>query len=215
MLFLVIGKSTHNKLRMNSQITVSQQSIAKQLLVNNLNKLCPELANVVKEFAFYDKVSQVSRNLKNEIIAGMDRDFVPGVGVRLTEGTGILADADMPYVRYRHTAIQLADFHRSNLQFVNCYRCGGYIQSNTHMMSSQHVICRCGVIDLIDDEEIDDADIAHVMNNEDNEDFPPNDEEDNEDNEDNEDDEDDEGFELHYQEDDDEDMYNGNDYEYS
>ena len=171
MLFLVIGKSTHNKLRMNSQITVSQQSIAKQLLVNNLNKLCPELANVVKEFAFYDKVSQVSRNLKNEIIAGMDRDFVPGVGVRLTEGTGILADADMPYVRYRHTAIQLADFHRSNLQFVNCYRCGGYIQSNTHMMSSQHVICRCGVIDLIDDEEIDDADIAHVMNNEDNEDF--------------------------------------------
>ena len=208
MLFLVIGKSTHNKLRMNSQITVSQQSIAKQVLVNNL-RLIPDLANVVKHFAFYDKVSQVSRNLKNEIIAGMDRDFVPGVGVRLTEGTGILADADMPYVRYRHTAIQLADFHRSNLQFVNCYRCGGYIQSNTHMMSSQHVICRCGVIDLIDDEEIDDADIASVMNDEG---FPPpNDEEDEEDQEDQ---EDDEGFELHYQEDD-EDVYNGNEYEYS
>ena len=193
---------------MNSQITVSQQSIAKQVLVNNL-RLIPDLANVVKQFTFYDKVSQVSRNLKNEIIAGMDRDFVPGVGVRLTEGTGILADADMPYVRYRHTAIQLADFHRSNLQFVNCYRCGGYIQSNTHMMSSQHVICRCGVIDLIDDEEIDDADIASVMNDEG---FPPpNDEEDEEDQEDQ---EDDEGFELHYQEDD-EDVYNGNEYEYS
>ena len=179
MLFLSFEKSTHNKLRMNSQITVSQQSIAKQVLVNNL-RLIPDLANVVKQFTFYDKVSQVSRNLKNEIIAGMERDFVPGVGVRLTEGTGILADADMPYVRYRHTAIQLADFHRSNLQFVNCYRCGGYIQSNTHMMSSQHVICRCGVIDLIDDEEIDDADIASVMNDEDEE-------------------ENDEGFELHYQ----------------
>ena len=191
---------------MNSQITVSQQSIAKQVLVNNL-RLIPDLANVIKGFAFYDKVSQVSRNLKNEIIAGMDRDFVPGVGVRITEGTGILSDADMPYVRYRHTAMQLADFHRSNLQFVNCYTCGGYIQSNTHMMSSQPVICRCGVIDLIDDEEIDDeeiddADIASVMNDEG---FPPPNDED---------DDDDEGFELHYQEDD-EDVYNGNDYEYS
>ena len=172
----------------------SQQSIKKQVLANKL-RLLPELVNVVKDFTFYDRVSQVSRNLKNEIIAGMERDFVPGVGVRLTEGTGILADADMPYVRYRHTAIQLADFHRSNLQFVNCYTCGNYIQSNTHIMSSQHVICRCGVIDLIDDEEIDDADIASVMNDEDEE-------------------ENDEGFELHCQEDD-EDVYNENDYEYS
>jgi hypothetical protein len=199
--FSPLKKVPITKTRMNSQITVSQQSIAKQVLVNNL-RLIPDLANLVKQFAFYDKVSQVSRNLKNEIIAGMDRDFVPGVGVRLTEGTGILADADMSYVRYRHTAIQLADFHRSNLQFVNCYRCGGYIQSNTHMMSSQHVICSCGVIDLIDDEEIDDA-VASVMNDEG---FPPNDED--------EEDQEDEEFELHYQEDD-EDVYNENEYEYS
>ena len=195
---------------MNSQITVSQKSIAKQVLVNNL-RLIPDLANVVKQFTFYDKVSQVSRNLKNELIVGMDRDFVPGVGHRISEGTGILADADIPSVRYRHTAIQLADFDRGNLQFVNCYTCGGYIQSNTHMISSHRVVCRCGVIDLIDDEdlideEIDDADIVSVMNDEE---FPPNDQDDEEEAE-----EDDEGFELHYQEDEN-DYYNGNDYEYS
>ena len=139
---------------MNSQITVSQKSVEKQLLVNNL-RLIPELINIVKDFAFYDKVSEVSRNLKNVLIAGLDESFEPGSGIghQSTEGTGILGNAEMPYIRYRHTAIQLPEFLYHNFQFVACYTCGGYIMTNT-ILSSQDVICRCGVTDFIDDDEV-------------------------------------------------------------
>ena len=181
MVSLLIGKSTHNKTRMNSQITVSQKSVEKQVLVNNLG-LIPDLANVIKEFAFYDRVSQVSRNLKNVLIAGLDESFEPGFGYYFTEGFGVVFDGG--YVRYRQSGIQLLDFN-GNFQFVTCYSCGGYIHSNAPIIA-HNALCSCNVINLIE-------------NGDDDED---------------EDQEDDEGFELHYQEDD-EDMYNGNDYEYS
>ena len=64
---------------MNSHVT-SIQSIEKQLLVNNLD-LFPELKNVVKEFTFYDKVSQVSRNIKDYVMVGLNLSLVaPGSG---------------------------------------------------------------------------------------------------------------------------------------
>ena len=151
-LFSPLKKAPITKTRMNSQITVSQKSVAKQVLVNNLG-LIPDLANVIKEFAFYDKVSQVSRNLKNVLIAGLDESFEPGLGYESTEGTGILANAEMPYIRYRHTAIQLPEFLHHNFQFVACHTCGGYIMTNT-ILSSHAVICRCGVTDFIDDDEV-------------------------------------------------------------
>ena len=186
---------------MNSQITVSQKSVAKQVLVNNLG-LIPDLANVIKGFAFYDKVSQVSRNLKNVLIAGLDESFEPGLGYHFTEGFGIVLDGG--YVRYRQSGIQLLDFN-GNFQFVTCYSCGGYIHSNSPIIAD-NALCRCNVINLIEhgdiDEDIGDLMDDAVMNDEV---FP---DEDN-----NEEDEDDEEFELHHQED--EDNYNGNDYEYS
>jgi hypothetical protein len=180
MLFLSFEKSTNTKTRMNSRVTVSQKSVEKQVLVNNLG-LIPDLANVIKEFAFYDKVSQVSRNLKNVLIAGLDESFEPGFGYYFTEGFGVVFDGG--YVRYRQSGIQLLDFN-GNFQFVTCYSCGGYIHSNAPIIA-HNALCSCNVINLIE-------------NGDDDED----------------EDQDDEGFELHYQEDD-EDMYNGNDYEYS
>ena len=163
---------------MNSQIIVSRKSISKQLLVNNL-ELCPELKNIVKEFTFYDKVSQVSRNLKNELISRLGW----GVGHLFTEGTALLAEGSRSTtVRYRHTAIQLPEFNRHNLQFISCHTCGGYIQSNT--VRAHSVRCHCGVVDLIDDDEEEEEEEAMAATTE----------------------------SWHYQQDDE---YDGSDYEYS
>ena len=182
---------------MNSQIVVSRKSISKQLLVNNLG-LIPELANIVKEFTFYDKVSQVSRILKNELISslGWGRGLLRGQ--MFTEGTALLAEGSRTTtVRYRHTAIQLPEFIHHNLQFISCHTCGGYIESNTVRLHNvtHSVICHCGVVDLIDDDE-EEEDIAIAQDDEDDEDYEGGGG----------------GGASWY---DDEDYYNGGDYEYS
>lgn len=132
---------------MNHHIA-SQQSIQKQVLVNKL-KLFPELANVVKDFTFYDRVSQVSYNLKNRIIDELDRSFSEETGFyTYTEGYGTMGwDGD--FVRYRHTGIQYTD-SPGGLQFITCYRCGNYILSESS--NAPEILCNCGVINLVDDE---------------------------------------------------------------
>jgi hypothetical protein len=140
---------------------VSQQSIAKQVLVNNL-RLVPDLSNVIKEFIFYDKVSQVSRDVKNYVIHRLNlvfdgagasrhgRSYVEGDGMMLAlEGYGVMVTTGEP-VRYRHIGIQCLDSNRG-LQFVVCYKCGNYILSESS--SAPQILCNCGVVNLTDDEE--------------------------------------------------------------
>ena len=136
----------------------SQQSVSKQVLVNKLvnNKLVnkkialfPELSIVVKDFLFYDRVSQVSRNVKNVLLEGLNMSFAPNARHYVfTEGYGILATTG-EFVRYRHTGVQC--IHSiGGLQFITCHKCGNYILSE----SSNHpsILCNCGIIDMIDDE---------------------------------------------------------------
>ena len=158
MLFLSFEKSTHTKTRMNSRVIVSQKSLAKQVLVNNLG-LIPDLANVVKEFAFYDKVSQVSRNIKNEVMSGLNMTFAPGSGHNWSiEGYGTMAMTGEP-IRYKHISLRCVDSNHG-LQFVICYNCGNYIFSESS--STPRILCACGLVDLTDDDDIQDEIIDEV-----------------------------------------------------
>ena len=152
MLFLSFEKSTNTKTRMNSRVIVSQKSLAKQVLVNNLG-LIPDLANVVKEFAFYDKVSQVSRNKKNDVITGLNMTFAPGSSHNWSiEGYGTMAMTG-ELIRYKHVSLRCVDSNHG-LQFVICYNCGNYIFSESS--STPRILCACGLVDLTDDDDIPD-----------------------------------------------------------
>lgn len=178
---------------------VSQQSVSKQVLVNKLvnNKLVnkialfPELSIVVKDFLFYDRVSQLSRNVKNELLEGLNTSFAPNARHYVfTEGYGILATTG-EFVRYRHTGVQC--IHSiGGLQFITCYKCGNYILSE----SSNHpsILCNCGIIDMIDDEIEEEIQAQNMQDEEDEEDneqenIPPAWDNDNDDEEYTEDDE--------------------------
>ena len=140
---------------------VSQQSIAKQILVNNL-RLIPDLLNVVKEFIFYDKVSQESRDVKKYVINRMNLVFDGSSNSRhegsyveedgmmmILEGYGAMVTTGEA-VRYRHVAIKCLD-SIYGLQYVICYKCGNYILSESS--SAPRILCNCGVVNLVDDEE--------------------------------------------------------------
>jgi len=148
---------------------VSQQSIAKQILVNNL-RLVPDLSNVIKEFIFYDNVSQVSQDVKKYVIGrlnlvfdgaasnsrhGPSSSYVEENGMMMIlEGYGEMATTGEP-VRYRHIAIKCLD-SVYGLQYVICYKCGNYILSESS--SAPQILCNCGVVNLVDDEEEEAAD---------------------------------------------------------
>ena len=156
--FSPLKKAPITKTRMNSRIIVSQQSIAKQVLVNNL-VLIPDLANVVKEFAFYDKVSQVSRNIKNDVITGLNMTFAPGSSHNwCIEGYGTMAMTGEP-IRYKHISLRCINSNHG-LQFVICYNCGNYIFSESS--STPRILCACGLVDLTDDDDIQDEIIDEV-----------------------------------------------------
>ena len=153
----------------------SQQSVSKQVLVNKLVKnklvnkiaLFPELSIVVKDFLFYDRVSQVSRNVKNVLLEGLNMSFAPNARHYVfTEGYGILATTG-EFVRYRHTGVQC--IHSiGGLQFITCHKCGNYILSE----SSNHpsILCNCGIIDMIDDEIEEQIQAQNMQDEEDEED---------------------------------------------
>jgi len=143
----------------------SQQSVSKQVLVNKLvnNKLVnkkfalfPELSIVVKDFLFYDRVTQVSRNVKNELIAGLVASFAPNAGhYEFSEGYGLIPDSNF-VIRYKHTAIQCIHSN-SNIQFIACYNCGNFIQSNLGI-TPDNIRCRCGAVELFEYNEEEDQD---------------------------------------------------------
>ena len=154
---------------------VSQQSIAKQILVNNL-RLVPDLSNVIKEYVFYDKVSQVSRDVKNYVIDRLNLVFDGAASkhgpsspyveeqddgmMLILEGYGTMVTTSEP-VRYRHVAIKCLDSNHG-LQFVICYKCGNYILSESS--SAPQILCNCGVVNLVDDDDEEDVDDAEDAN---------------------------------------------------
>ena len=198
----------------------SQQSVSKQVLVNKLvnNKLVnkkialfPELSIVVKDFLFYDRVSQVSRNVKNELIAGLDASFAPNAGhYEFSEGYGLIPDSNF-VIRYKHTAIQCIHSN-SNIQFIACYNCGNFIQSNM-AITPDNIRCRCGAVELFEYNEDEDQD--QEPEPEYDEYFSDEDEEYHYLSQNNQADEEDEYAAGEWYEDEDGDGYIGNDYEYS
>ena len=198
----------------------SQQSVSKQVLVNKLVKnklvnkiaLFPELSIVVKDFLFYDRVSQVSRNVKNELIAGLDASFAPNAGhYEFSEGYGLIPDSNF-VIRYKHTAIQCIHSN-SNIQFIACYNCGNFIQSNM-AITPDNIRCRCGAVELFEYNEDEDED--QEPEPEYDEYFSDEDEEYHYLTQNNQADEEDESVVAgEWYEDEDGDGYIGNDYEYS
>ena len=198
----------------------SQQSVSKQVLVNKLVKnklvnkiaLFPELSIVVKDFLFYDRVSQVSRNVKNELIAGLDASFAPNAGhYEFSEGYGLIPDSNF-VIRYKHTAIQCIHSN-SNIQFIACYNCGNFIQSNM-AITPDNIRCRCGAVELFEYNEDEDQD--QEPEPEYDEYFSDEDEEYHYLTQNNQADEEDESVVAgEWYEDEDGDGYIGNDYEYS
>ena len=197
----------------------SQESVSKQVLVNKLVKnklvnkiaLFPELSIVVKDFLFYDRVSQVSRNVKNELIAGLDASFAPNAGhYEFSEGYGLIPDSNF-VIRYKHTAIQCIHSN-SNIQFIACYNCGNFIQSNM-AITPDNIRCRCGAVELFEYNEDEDQD--QEPEPEYDEYFSDEDEEYHYLSQNNQADEEDEYAAGEWYEDEDGDGYIGNDYEYS
>ena len=197
----------------------SQQSVSKQVLVNKLVKnklvnkiaLFPELSIVVKDFLFYDRVSQVSRNVKNELIAGLDASFAPNAGhYEFSEGYGLIPDSNF-VIRYKHTAIQCIHSN-SNIQFIACYNCGNFIQSNI-AITPDNIRCRCGAVELFEYNEDEDQD--QEPEPEYDEYFSDEDEEYHYLSQNNQADEEDEYAAGEWYEDEDGDGYIGGDYEYS
>ena len=136
------------------QITmISQSSITKQTLINNIN-LSQDILCIIKDLVFYDKVSQLTRKRKDNLICQMRL----GSGYSYFEGTAIQAEQpgiqESVVVNIRYVNIDY-DNERFLLQYVVCYKCGNYDQ--TQSVLTPQTKCHCNLEHHRADEEEEDA----------------------------------------------------------
>ena len=115
---------------------MSDNSIAKQLLINNLRMgMNADLTNLIKEYVFYDQVSQLTKYRKD----GLLRE-IKLIKIGMTEGTTLLTDKEQfvhtrvrrwNYIRiWRRRPIPLVERPNPLLGFMTCSVCGNFYQTS-------------------------------------------------------------------------------------
>lgn len=108
---------------------MSNNSITKQLLINNLRMdLNVDLTNIIKEYVFYDQVSQLTKYIKDELLYEIKL-----IKFGMTEGITLLTDKE----QYVHTRLRRWNYiriwrRRPNplLEFMTCSVCGNFYQTS-------------------------------------------------------------------------------------
>ena len=115
---------------------MSNNTITKQLLINNLRmELNADLTNLIKEYVFYDRVSQLTKYRKD----GLLRE-IKLIKFGMTEGTTLLTEKEQfvntrvrrwNYIRiWRRRPIPLVDRPDPLLGFMICSVCGNFYQTS-------------------------------------------------------------------------------------
>ena len=115
---------------------MSNNSITKQLLINNLRmELNADLTNLIKEYVFYDQVSQMTKYRKD----GLLRE-IKLIKIGMTEGTTLLTDKEQfvhtrvrrwNYIRiWRRRPNPLVERPNPLLGFMTCSVCGNFYQTS-------------------------------------------------------------------------------------
>jgi hypothetical protein len=115
---------------------MSNNTITKQLLINNLRMgLNDDLTNLIKEYVFYDRVSQMTKYRKDRLFRE-----IKVIKFGMTEGTTLLNDKEQfvntrvrrwNYIRiWRRRPIPLVDRPDPLLGFMICSVCGNFYQTS-------------------------------------------------------------------------------------
>ena len=115
---------------------MSNNSITKQLLINNLKMgLNSDLTNLIKEYVFYDHVSQMTKYRKDELLREINL-----IKIGMTEGTTLLTDKTQfvhtrvrrwNYIRiWRRRPIPLLGRPTPLLEYIMCSVCGNFYQTS-------------------------------------------------------------------------------------
>ncbi len=115
---------------------MSNSTITKQLLINNMRMdLNADLTNLIKEYVFYDRVSQLTKYRKDGLLREINL-----IRFGMTEGTTLLTDkvqfVNTPirrwsYIRiWRKRPIPLVDRPDPLLGFMICSVCGNFYQTS-------------------------------------------------------------------------------------
>lgn len=115
---------------------MSNNTITKQLLINNLRMgLNDDLTNLIKEYVFYDRVSQMTKYRKDRLLRE-----IKVIKFGMTEGTTLLNDKEQfvntrvrrwNYIRiWRRRPIPLVDRPDPLLGFMICSVCGNFYQTS-------------------------------------------------------------------------------------
>ena len=115
---------------------MSTNTITKQLLINNLRMdLNSDLTNLIKEYVFYDRVSQLTKHRKDGLLREINL-----IKFGMTEGTTLLTDKEQfvntpirrwTYIRiWRRRPIPLVDRPDPLLGFMICSVCGNFYQTS-------------------------------------------------------------------------------------
>ena len=115
---------------------MSNNTITKQLLINNLRMgLNDDLTHLIKEYVFYDRVSQMTKYRKDRLLRE-----IKVIKFGMTEGTTLLNDKEQfvntrvrrwNYIRiWRRRPIPLVDRPDPLLGFMICSVCGNFYQTS-------------------------------------------------------------------------------------
>ena len=115
---------------------MSNNTITKQLLINNLRMgLNDDLTHLIKEYVFYDRVSQMTKYRKDRLLREINL-----IKFGMTEGTTILTDNEQfvntpirrwSYIRiWRRRPMPLVNRPDPLLGFMICSVCGNFYQTS-------------------------------------------------------------------------------------
>lgn len=115
---------------------MSNNTITKQLLINNLRMdLNADLTNLIKEYVFYDRVSQLTKYRKDGLLREINL-----IKFGMTEGITLLTDKEQfvntrvrrwNYIRiWRRRPIPLVNRPDPLLGFMICSVCGNFYQTS-------------------------------------------------------------------------------------
>ena len=112
----------------------STNSIAKQLLINHLG-LNEDLTEIIKEFAFYDQVGQLSKDNKDQLIYDIKNRITIGISFGFTELAAPANFVQKPFRRWAYVRVWRYghNFPRPMLQYIMCSVCGNFYQTTRQL----------------------------------------------------------------------------------
>ena len=112
----------------------SNNSISKQLLINHMG-LNEDLAEIIKGFAFYDQVGQLSKDNKSRLMFEMKNHITIGISFGFTDMIAPLNFVQRPFRRWAYVRVWKlhSALARPMLQYIMCSVCGNFYQTTRQL----------------------------------------------------------------------------------